>query len=59
MLTYNRKGRRNVSRAMFVFDNGLVKSFSTNTKKEKRRVKRFTKKYHNFETWFDSCLRKF
>lgn len=56
MIKYKRKGTKNRHRATFTFENGFVKCFVCNTKKERRRVKRFESKYVNSTTWFDENI---
>ena len=51
MITMNKKGAQN--RHMFEITKGVYKIFPCNTKKEKRRVKKFRKQYYECNTWYD------
>ena len=60
----NRKGNKIKHRHIFKFEDNkyLIVTIDGNNRKQKRRAKKFSKKYYNSSTWFDlynnGCLKE-
>ena len=63
MITH-RKGNKNKHRNIFKFEDNkyFIITIDGNNRKQKRRAKKFAKKYYNANTWFDlynnGCLKE-